>query len=75
MKTNIVRTYKRFDVLDSVGDGVAHLSYLGEPHALGSWYSLCGRVVVSYRRESIEDTDHESVCKSCDAKASKWKVR
>lgn len=75
MKVDIARTYKRFDVLDSCGDGVAHLSYLGDVDAWGSWYSLCGRVVRSYRRSSLQDSDHESVCKSCDTKASKWRVK
>jgi hypothetical protein len=69
--TTLTRDYKFHDVLDGEG-GVAHLSYGGDYlMRYGAWYSLCGRVVPSWRMPALGDTDHDKVCASCHRKATR----
>lgn len=71
-----LRDYARHDVLESVdGTGVAHLSHISTVGEYGSWYSLCGRVVPSWRRVSLHDTEHSSVCLTCERKATRVRSR
>jgi len=70
MTTTIVRTYERYDLLaNPEGGPVAHLFHRGATDDYGHWYSLCGRVVPSYRSLSLDDTDHQQVCAMCAQRA------
>ena len=74
--TTTHRTYNVHDILaNPEGGPVAHLSYQGPHDDYGHWYSLCGRVVPSYRRWTLEDTDHDRVCAACDKKANRHRGR
>jgi hypothetical protein len=63
----IVRDYPAADILDTERGDVAHLSGRHDAgvDSWGAWYSMCGRVVPSWRKECLSDTEHSRVCASC----------
>lgn len=65
------RTFPKHDIIDSMSGAVAHLSYRFRLDEHGAWYSLCGKVVTGFRVGTLDDTDHERICRCCERKAGR----